>query len=668
MSIAAGILISGLLYFNSNQYNKKLTWLLAALRTMGFAAVVFLLLAPFVTVQNSVLQKQKVVVLLDNSQSVIANADSANLYAYFANKLPEIVENVPEIDPVFLTFGSEISTGTPSFNQPETNINHALNQAFAQVGAENLGAIVLATDGIVTRGINPLYFTEKNVVPIYTIGIGDTVQQTDLAVGLVRAPEFVFRGDKIVASTTISASHCNQQNVVVELVENGKTIQQKELKITGDKYAKNLQFAWQPKTVGMHVYTVRCTTLASEKNTVNNASQFAVEVVENRKQIVVTANAPHPDVAAVVEALKRVDAYSVQFAKPKQATQFVDSAALVVVFVQPGMPQNSISNLLKKYAGPLWAIVHPQANGALLEGKMGFISKIGREQSLSMEPKFDENFGIFQLQKETITALKELGSLQLFTGNIQVSVPYSTFLKDSQNKPVAAYGSVNEQPFALFNFSGLWQWRMRDFKLHTSHKNVDAWLQRTAQYLTQANQNKRLQVQHAKTIAAGQDLRFAATVYTAAMEPALHANVQVEISDKNNEALNFDLLPQKDGYLSTLSGLAPGSYTAKTTATLGDETLREVSAFTVVDQSVEQQNTRANFSMLKQLSQASGGVFFPEYASAALAEALQKNNQLKPIKKLQTRAISLTDIWWIFVSILVIFSTEWILRRYFGTV
>ena len=68
------------------------------------------------------------------------------------------------------------------FNQKRTNISQVFDFVNNTYARENIGAVILATDGIYNQGNNPIYKSLNKNTILYTIGLGDTILKKDLLI------------------------------------------------------------------------------------------------------------------------------------------------------------------------------------------------------------------------------------------------------------------------------------------------------------------------------------------------------------------------------------------------------------------------------------------------------------------------------------------------------
>jgi len=72
----------------------------------------------------------------------------------------------------------------------------AIETAINNHSSQRIGAIILASDGIYNKGINPIYTAVKSYAPIYTIGLGDTIRPKDAFVIGLKNNNIVYLNDK----------------------------------------------------------------------------------------------------------------------------------------------------------------------------------------------------------------------------------------------------------------------------------------------------------------------------------------------------------------------------------------------------------------------------------------------------------------------------------------
>ena len=669
ISLAAGTLVAGLLYFKQRDYDQRwLKFLLFALRASGFALVFFVLIAPLIQHKEREILKPVVAVLVDNSRSLLFGPDSTNIKTELLKNLEAATANAENAEIQFYSFDASLAAEAADFSGSATDIGQALHDIKREIPRDRLGAVVLVSDGIYNRGSNPLYEATTGLVPIYTVALGDSSRQRDVGFGDVVAPRFVFRGDEILVQATVTASNFLGEEMQVRLKQGNTVLATKKVKATDANFASIQRFTIKTKEPGTFAYDLEIPVVAGERNTRNNTYRFYVEVIESRKKITILSPAPHPDVAAIREALKKIDAYEVGYQKLTEGTTIDPEAELAIVFLQPNLPARVYQDVISTYNGPLWLVVDAQLDGRIPSLVMPEITIPRMRQGSVVRPVLNQEFGLFRFSKATQEALSKLPSVPAFGGQIQTKQPSEMLFATADGFPLALYGGAENRRLCMFNINGLWKLRMQNFKNYQNHTAFDEWMQLTAQYLTVESSSNRLRLYYEPRIAAGEVLALRAEVYDAAMRPTSAATASLNVISADGSKQEY-ALPQRDNaYGTDISGLAAGTYKLQASAVLGSENLSAQGELIVFEQTLEALNTRANHALMLQLANATGGEFYTQSQLQNLGEELSTSTNLVPVERIYKSSVPLVDVTWLLFLAALLFAVEWVLRRYFGRI
>ena len=86
----------------------------------------------------------------------------------------------------------------------------------------------------------------------------------------------------------------------------------------------------------------------------------------------------------------------------------------------------------------------------------------------------------------------------------------------------------------------------------------------------------------------------------------------------------------------------------------------------VEDIGLEQASNLANHGVLKQLSKNSGGKFSPLSKYETLLKQVEAREDITSIERMTLDFWNLVDSWIYMLLIVVVFASEWFLKRYFG--
>jgi len=216
-----GLVFALLVYFRSEAFKEQpnwLNWLLGGLRFVTATALAALLLSPLIKSLLTDTKKPVVVLAQDQSESVMGEMDETELQAYKTSY--ETLKNslAEKYDLKEYAFGSEVREGVDfSFTDKVSNLSEMLKSLYDLYSNQNLGAVVLATDGIYNEGSNPVYAGNRLGAPIFTVALGDTTPQRDLLIKRVYHNKIAYLGDKFNIEVDVLAQNCpnTKTNLVI---------------------------------------------------------------------------------------------------------------------------------------------------------------------------------------------------------------------------------------------------------------------------------------------------------------------------------------------------------------------------------------------------------------------------------------------------------------------
>lgn len=204
-----GAAYAGALYWlgarrgGDRDFPRGLSVLLSALRTLSVAAIAFLLFSPLVKRESSRKEKPIVILAQDNSKSLDYSPDSAYYHGDFLARMDRLADRLSaDFDVQRVAFGGDVqrmdgqSAELPTYTEQATDIAHLIAEVSDAYYNRNVGALVLATDGIYNTGANPAGAAASLAFPVYGIAMGDTTVHPDAAVTNVRFNRIAYLGDR----------------------------------------------------------------------------------------------------------------------------------------------------------------------------------------------------------------------------------------------------------------------------------------------------------------------------------------------------------------------------------------------------------------------------------------------------------------------------------------
>jgi hypothetical protein len=209
LCVALASIYSIILYYKQKQLasiQKTYRYLLSIARFVAVFIISFLLLAPFVKRHSSKTEKPIIIIAQDNSSSIKYAFKKIDSNAYFKNLNTLQKELSENYEVKTYTFDEQLHPNySKTLNGKISNLSKTLDDINDIYFYRNVGAIIMATDGIYNRGISPQYTEASNLYPIYTVVLGDTTPQKDAKISQVLSNDIVYLGDKFEVKADISS-------------------------------------------------------------------------------------------------------------------------------------------------------------------------------------------------------------------------------------------------------------------------------------------------------------------------------------------------------------------------------------------------------------------------------------------------------------------------------
>ncbi|MFN7833095.1 MAG: hypothetical protein ACK5Q2_14020, partial [Bacteroidota bacterium] len=313
---------AALLYYRDNTFREQprtVTVIMAALRFLAVTLLAILLLSPLLKSLLVETKKPVVVLAQDVSESVAVdlNGTALDTYKQQWQALKDGLSADYEVHE--LAFGDEVREKNDfQFGDKVTNMSELLRGIYDLYGGQNLGAVVIASDGVYNEGSNPAYTDVPLSAPVYTVALGDTTPKKDLLVKRVFHNKIAYLGDKFTVQVDVAASNCAGQQTVLSVgkVVDGQTrnLQNIPVSISGNDFFVTKEIQLEADQPGVVEYIFSVTGLQGEATASNNKKEIFMDILDARQKILLLANSPHPDLSALRSTLDENKNYAVSLA------------------------------------------------------------------------------------------------------------------------------------------------------------------------------------------------------------------------------------------------------------------------------------------------------------------------------------------------------------------
>lgn len=675
-----GVLYAWLLYKGNKNLSSKLNYVLAGLRILVVAVTAFLIFAPLVKRISYTPEKPIIVLANDNSLSVGQIIPAGFNKAKFQSDLKELERKLAEKYQVkTYSFSDSVKTGLRfSGDGKLSNASQLVNQLNDELVNRNVGAIILASDGIFNRGGNPIYELNKIKAPVYTIAMGDTVSKRDLLIANVNYNNIVYLDNEFTLDIQLQAFESKGETAQLSVSENGSKVATQSIAINAATFVKDATVKLKATKVGIQKYTINVSALKNEITTKNNSQTIFVEVIDGRQKVLLASNAPHPDLGAIKQAIEANKHYEVTLALADDlANVDINSYSLAILYQLPAIT-NSATAFVKKLADskmPLWYVFGAQSNlndFSRLQNNVKFSRANGSLQETF--PYAEPNFTTFSIDATALKQLANYNPLQTQFANLSVNGNYTAVFNqrigrvNTQN-PMLFFMEDNGKKLAFLVGEGIWKWKLEEAKNEQSLPLVNELISKTVQYLSVKDDKRKFKVYPSKTTYdENESVVLNATLYNDAYEPINTPEVKAQVKNAEGKVYNYTFSKSGTSY-SLDAGLLPqGNYTFTASATLGSKNYTASGAFYINALIAEYQQTTANHQLLYAMAQQTNGKMVMPQNLLNLVNELENSGQIKTISYEDRKYEELISLKWIFALILVLLTTEWFLRKRNGEV
>lgn len=684
LCIAAGLLFSAGMYYRERKAwqatgNSTIILLLSFLRFAAVSIICFLLLNPYLRSSNTVSEKPIVVIAQDNSASIASGLKDSVAYK---NALSELEKNLAKDFEVRTYIFDDDFTESDAmhFQGKSTNISNAFTELQSIYRNLNVAAIVLGSDGIYNVGSNPLYVKNNLVAPIYTIAIGDTVPKKDVRITRVQHNNLVYLKDKFTVISDVFAMFCNNTNVNVimrEIVgDSFRNLGEKTIAINNDRFTESLDWELTADAVGVRHYQVLVRSVNGEVTEENNYADFFVEVLDARQKILLLADAPHPDIAALRASIENNKNYDLNVELAEKFTGNVGDYTLVILHNLPSAkyPIKQILADADRLQIPLWFITGSSTNIPALNAAQNLVRiEINRSSMNEVTASVNQGFNLFTVEDAFTNVLPKLPPMSAIYGKYAVSPAAQILLFQkvgtvSTQYPLLLYSAPGSKKTALLLGEHIWKWRMYDYLINKNQDVINDLVNKTVQYLAAKDDKKQFRITVAgQVMHENEEVILDAELYNETYELINTPDVSLTIT--NADGKSFDFLMDRSGnrYQLNAGFLPPGNYSFEGKTIYNNKTYTDKGAFVITPVRLEVMNTTADHNVLYQLSaNTNGEMIYPDQV-AELAEKIRASETSKPVLREVIKTQSIINLRWIFFLIFAFIAVEWFIRKYLGT-
>ena len=648
--------------FKADNQNKT-NWLLAFLRFISVFSLLLLLINPVISRKKIETNKIPLAIVADNSRS-ITELKANDIEKEVFEKLTSNSALKEKFEIQTYSFDEEFFAAKPlDFKGNQSNIDNVATN-LKQLNKNAYYPVVLLTDGNQTIG-NDYVYSFQETATVFPVVLGDTTTTFDLKINQLNANKYAFLKNKFPVEVFLQYNGSKAISANFSIEKNGKKISSQAINFDKKNKVQSVQILLEADRVGLQKYKAVVSSATKEKNTYNNVKNFAVEVIDQRKEIAIISDISHPDLGALKRAIESNAQRKVTLLKTNSISDLKKYNLLIIY--QPTASFRKVFEANKNLRINTFIITGMSTDFNLLNQMQSDLEFKLTNKKEDFTSSFVTGFNLFaqnDIQFEQFPPLEnpfgkitEKGSLNTLltakVNGIEVGNPTLTFSEKGNSRSAYLLGENS------------WKWRMESHVINQSYEKYDQFIDKIIQYLSTNSVKKSLLVEHESFYNSGETIEIFAQYFNKSYELEENANLSINLTNKNTKLTkNYNFSKANNGYQTIFEGLEPGNYAFQVKESSSNASYN--GTFEVLDFDVEKQFVNPDVSKLQQLAnQNKGEVIHPNQIDKLIQRLLEKDTYL-PVEKSLVKNSPLID-WIILLIILAVsLTTEWFIRKYNG--
>ncbi len=593
-----------------------------------------------------------------------------------------------------------------------THINQGLRQLAADTSDLPVGAVVLLSDGAENSGgidLDTISALRNRRLPVHTIGFGREQAEHDVEVDDVSVAPRAMADSRVRAMVSVRQHGYPGAKTTVTAKDGDKVLAQKEVALAADGVVQTQTMFFNAGAAGVRHVAFSVAPLPGEQNVANNSQVRLVSVSGARRRILYVEGEPRWEYKFIRRAAE--DDKELQIASmlrttenkiyrqgisdpaeladgfPNKAEDLFAYDGIIIGSVEAGYFSPRQQELLREY-------VDQRGGGLLFLGGRSSLADGGWAASSVNEllPTFLPNAKDTFHRDASLASLTPAGAdspvMRLVDDPAQnverwKNLPYMMDYQDpgtpkpgatvlaemtTQGRakmPLLVTQSYGRGRTAILATSGTWRWQMSQAVGDPTH---DLFWQQLLRWVVADSPGRVVASMPVIRLMDDGHAKLTATVRDKEYVVAPDAKVAAHVigPDGASEFVDMSAVPQTPGTFAVdWTATKPGSYVAEITAVRGSDTLgSDVVTFDREDGVAENFHTEQNKELLQKLSAETGGRYWSGDELGKLPSEISYSEagiSVRNTKELWNMPI-------VFLVLLALMASEWLLRRKWGTI
>jgi hypothetical protein len=672
------VLFSAILYWRNktDDLSKNQMRLLAAARFIVVFFICILLLSPILERNISSTEEPIIIFVQDNSESIIFGSKTEEeIIDYITEKSIITKELKRSFNVQNYVFGDSFRRDDSlKFTDKITDISLVINGIRDFYSNRNVGAVILASDGIYNQGNNPAYQAAEMQFPIYTIAMGDTVVKRDLIINKVSNNAITFLGNFFPVEILVEARKSDGVSSKLEVSKNGEVLYNKILNFNSDFDFQSILIDLEAVNVGTQKYEVSISPIEGETNIINNKSSFFIAVIDSRQKILILGDSPHPDIGTIKQSIEDNENYEVEYYSLNQFKGQIESYNLIILHQLPSKrypTHRVLAEIIESKTPALWIIGANSNLNALSNLNLGLNVNQRTDQYNNAYSLLNKNFALFSPGSEVEKMIQLMPPISAPFANYQISPAAYVLLFQKignvdTNDPLVFFADLPGVKYGFICGEGIWRWRLNNFLRNNNHTFFDDFVTKIVQYLSVKEDKSLFRVSTNNVIYENAPVVFEAELYNASYELINDPVVSLVLVNEDNIEFSYEFSRTTNSYILNAGLFPPGNYSYNAKTVYNAEIFEFLGLISIAPLNLEALNTVANHGLLFNIASETGAKMYYPGNLSALVDEIKSREDISGIIYTQKEYSDLISWKWLFFLLIALLSIEWFVRKRTG--
>jgi uncharacterized membrane protein len=700
---------------NLKDWQAALIWLLESLLV---CLVLVLLWQPAIVIAELKPQQNIVAVLIDDSRSMgiaeggttreeqaaraLRNGVLAQLQEKFQTRLYRLDSHLTHVS-------SLQDIAAPA--APATHIGDSLKQLAADTNDLPIGAIVLLSDGSDNAGgidLETISALRNRHIPIHAVGFGQETISPDVEIDDAILPPRALADSRLSATVSFHQRGYAGQKGTLTVRDGDNVLASRDITFAADGKIQTENLLFNAGTAGAKSLEFAINPMPGERNSLNNSVTRLVNVDSDKRRILYIEGEPRweykfirraeddDQIVQIVSMLRTTEnkIYRQGISDPKELADGFPTRAedlfgyqgIIIGSVEAGYFTPTQQDLIREFVdrrggGLLWL----GGRSSLADGVWGGSSLVDllpvvlpdkkntfhrALATAELTPTGADSI-ICRLVDDPLANVQRWKKLPYLMDYQEAGIPkpgaavLAEMTAGGRKLPMLITENYGRGRTAVLATSGTWRWQMSMPLGDTSH---DMFWQQLLRWLVSDTPGRVVASTPNQTLFDDGHIRLFADVRDVDYVPSPDARVEAHIIGPDGITDMVDMTPvpdTPDSFQADWTAEKAGSYVAEVTAQKGNEQLgHDVLSFRRMDGVAENFHTEQNRDLLERLSAQTGGRYWRPEELSKLADQIPYSEG--GITMRETK--ELWDLPVVFLTIILLRSAEWLLRRRWGIV